>query len=374
MPKTATGRNRAVELEQDALPAPSAEIAVHQSSPSIAACHLRCSRATGSKKLQLNAVVQRFVCCNPRPTEVDARSTASPGEDSPIDGRPRRLPARRLRRRGGDSCGPPSRHWMVSRTQARRRSGRRRVVGRRARACDLDPACHLELVASERDGTHWYSPCQGILGGAHASVRVATTVNGASASVLSAREGEPPSGLRGGDDWAVLPRRASADLVDRLERGAGGPHPPVHDTITPRRIYALPIGHRWSRVPGVTGGGRRIRDVALRRRGSQPRHARRGPAGTGDRRAPRDVETALSAYETAMFSRAQTSAEISAGAGHVLQRRRPTRDRRLFTAMRPADHDADHDLSLSLPPVRRAGRRKVQVPRWRPRHGSQRRS
>jgi len=88
---------------------------------------------------------------------------------------------------------------------------------------------------------------------------------------------------------------------------------------------------------------------------------------------PGDVETALSAYETAMFSRAQTSAEISAGAGHVLQRRRPTRDRRLFTAMRPADHDADHDLSLSVPPIRRAGRRKVQVPRWRPRHGSQRR-
>lgn len=35
----------------------------------------RRSRATGSKKLQVRAVAQRFVCCNLRPTEVDARST-----------------------------------------------------------------------------------------------------------------------------------------------------------------------------------------------------------------------------------------------------------------------------------------------------------
>ncbi|GIJ50679.1 FAD-dependent oxidoreductase [Virgisporangium aliadipatigenens] len=123
-----------------------------------------------------------------------------------------------------------------------------------------------------------------------------------------------PEAWSAGVDWADATRARAAlleeladwdpaltDLVRRCD-----------DDLVARRVYALPTGHRWARVPGVTLLG----DAA---------HVMSPYAGEGANlamldatelaaaivRHGDDVEAALDEYETAMFPRAENAARMS---------------------------------------------------------------
>lgn len=124
------------------------------------------------------------------------------------------------------------------------------------------------------------------------------------------------AGLRVPEDWADsgLDQGSSSALRAGLLAQFQGWSPSLlalisesGDTLTPRRIYALPVGHRWEHRPGVTLLGDAAHLVSPFS-GEGANLAMRDAADLALALTAEDWSRAVQGYETEMFTRAEEAA------------------------------------------------------------------
>ncbi len=125
----------------------------------------------------------------------------------------------------------------------------------------------------------------------------------------------PEGWLSSGDIDFTDPDQAKKTLLDIFDGWNEQLRGLIADsqTLIPRPIYALPVGHRWDRIPGVTllGDAAHLMSPFA---GEGANLAMRDGCDLAEAIAehPGDVETALAEYEQTMFPRAEHSAAESA--------------------------------------------------------------
>jgi 2-polyprenyl-6-methoxyphenol hydroxylase-like FAD-dependent oxidoreductase len=117
-------------------------------------------------------------------------------------------------------------------------------------------------------------------------------------------------------EWiAAIDFADAAAATARVAAEFGGWAPELTALITdgetapiPRMIYALPNGHRWDRVPGVTLLGDAAHLMPPSGEGANLAMLDGAELGMAIAAHPGDLETALAAYEAALFPRSESEA------------------------------------------------------------------
>ncbi|GAA2921750.1 NAD(P)/FAD-dependent oxidoreductase [Streptomyces thioluteus] len=131
-------------------------------------------------------------------------------------------------------------------------------------------------------------------------------------------------GLSEPQDWfAAIDFTDAAAATARVAREFTGWAPELTTLITAgdtapvlRPLYALPTGHRWDRVPGVTLIGDAAHLAVPNGEGANLAMLDGAELGTALAAHPDDVEAALTAYERAMFPRSAEAATFGGAEAH----------------------------------------------------------
>ena len=113
---------------------------------------------------------------------------------------------------------------------------------------------------------------------------------------------------------STSPSRAAASRADRAEFDGWAPELTALITdgetapVPPPPLHALPIGHRWDRVPGVTLLGDAAHLMPPNGEGANLAMFDGAELGKAIAAHPDDVEAALTAYEQALFPRSAAAA------------------------------------------------------------------